>query len=111
MGTGLWMLWYVPNTATNHAHFGGSNFALSHLFDPTSIGLNKATTVYAGFLAVLANLVVAIIVTLICKAASAPDGVDITRPDDYTADAGDAAPPAPPQQLAGDELPEPVPTA
>ena len=111
MGTGLWMLWYVPNAATKHAHFGGSNFALSHLFDPTSIGLNKATTVYAGFLAVVANLVVAIIVTLICKAASAPDGVDITRPDDYTADAGDAAPPAPPHQLAGDELPEPVPTA
>jgi solute:Na+ symporter, SSS family len=53
---------------------------------------------------------VAVIVTLICRAASAPDGVDITSPDDYTADAGDPSAPPPPQQLAGDELPEPVPT-
>jgi SSS family solute:Na+ symporter len=108
MGTGLWMLYLVPNTATNHKHFGGSNFALSHLFDPTSIGLNKATTVYAGLLAVLANLIVAAIVTLICKAVSIPDGVDRTSADDYTADAGEATPPP---ALAGDQLPEPVPTA
>src|SRR5215475_2295147 len=70
MGTGLWMLWYVPNAATNHQHFGGSNFALSKWFDPSTIGLNKATVVYVGFVAVLANLIVAVIVTLICKAVS-----------------------------------------
>jgi solute:Na+ symporter, SSS family len=110
MGLGLWMLYQIPNPATNHKHFGGSAFALSKWFDPTSIGLNKATVVYVGFVAVLANLVVAVIVTLICRAASAPDGVDITSPDDYTADAGEPSAPPPPQQLAGDELPEPVPT-
>jgi solute:Na+ symporter, SSS family len=111
MALGMWMLYQIPNTATNHKHFGGSAFTLSKWFDPTTIGLSKTTVVYVGFVAVLANLIVAVIVTLICKAVSAPDGVDITTPDDYTADAGDPAPPPPPQQLAGDELPEPVPTA
>jgi SSS family solute:Na+ symporter len=110
MGLGLWMLYQIPNVATKHAHFGGSAFTLSKWFDPTSIGLAKTTTVYVGFIAVIANLLVAVIVTLICRAASAPDGVDLTSPDDYTADAGEPSAPPPPQQLAGDQLPEPVPT-
>jgi SSS family solute:Na+ symporter len=57
---------------------------------------------------VLANLLVAVIVTLICRAAKAPDGVDATRPADYYADEATAAAPEPP--LADDQLPEPVPT-
>ena len=69
--------------------FGGVNFKLSTWFDPTSIGLNANVTVYVGFIAVLANLLVAVIVTLICKAIKAPDGVDLTTQDDYFADEGD----------------------
>jgi SSS family solute:Na+ symporter len=111
MGLGLWMLYQIPNVATKHAHFGGSAFALSKWFDPTSIGLAKTTTVYVGFIAVIANLLVAVIVTLLFKLLRVSDGVDLTSPDDYTADAGDPSAPPPPQQLAGDELPEPVPTA
>ncbi len=90
--------------ATKHAHFGGSAFPLSKWFDPASIGLDPKTTVYAGLVAVLANLIVAVLVTLLCKAFRAPDGVDLTRPTDYVADAGTA--PAP----ADDSLPEPAPT-
>src|SRR6266536_1413907 len=103
MALGLWMLYQIPNPATKHAHFGGSAFPLSKWFDPTSIGLDKKTTVYVGLVAVVANLVVAVIVTLICRAAKAPDGVDRTRPSDYTADVGTAPVPA------EDELPEPAP--
>jgi SSS family solute:Na+ symporter len=108
MGLGMWMLWLVPNPATNHKHFGGSNFALTHLFDPTSIGLAKGATMYAGLLAVVANLLAAVIVTVFCRLVGAPDGADTTSPDDYTADAGEAAPPP---AIAGDQLPEPVPTS
>jgi solute:Na+ symporter, SSS family len=103
MALGLWMLYQIPNPATKHAHFGGSAFPLSKWFDPTSIGLDKKTTVYVGLVAVVANLIVAVIVTLICRAAKAPDGVDLTRPSDYTADVGTAPTPT------GDELPEPAP--
>jgi SSS family solute:Na+ symporter len=89
MGLGMWMLYKVPNPATNHKHFGGSNFRLDNWFHPASIGLNANTTVYVGFIAVIANALVAVIVTLICKAIKAPDGVDLTAPDDYFADEGD----------------------
>jgi solute:Na+ symporter, SSS family len=109
MGLGLWMLYQIPNPATNHAHFGGSAFAVSKwIHDPTSIGLDAKATVYVGFVAVIANLLVAVIITLLCKLFRLPDGVDRTSPDDYTADAGEAAPPA---EIAGDQLPEPVPTS
>jgi len=56
--------------------------------------------------AVLANLVAAVVVTLLCKAFKAPDGVDATQPDDYTHDPAGAVPPQP---VVSDELPDPVP--
>jgi solute:Na+ symporter, SSS family len=89
MGLGMWMLYQVPNAATNHAHFGGSAFSLKTWFDPTTIGLNANSSVYVGFVAVLANILVAVVVTLICKTVKAPDGIDLTTRDDYFADEGD----------------------
>jgi SSS family solute:Na+ symporter len=106
MGLGMWMLYQIPNPATAHKHFGGSAFPLSHWFDPTTIGLDAKTTVYVGFVAVVANLLVAAIVTLVCRAVKAVDGVDATVPDDY---AHDPARTEPPPAVAGDELPDPVP--
>jgi SSS family solute:Na+ symporter len=106
MALGLWMLYEIPaaNPLLKHPHFGGSAFPLSKWFDPTTIGLNAKTTVYVGFVAVLVNLIVAVLVTLLCKAFRAPDGVDATQPSDYVADVGEA--PAP----TDDALPEPAPT-
>ncbi|HKS99907.1 MAG TPA: sodium:solute symporter [Rugosimonospora sp.] len=109
MGLGMWMLYQIPNVATKHQHFGGSNFPIAKWFDPTVLHLHPKTTMYVGFVAVLVNLVVAVLVTLLCRALGAPDGVDRTRPADYVADAGTAR--VPPEALAGDQLPEPVPTA
>jgi len=86
MGLGMWMLYQIPNPATNHAHFGGSAFPLAKWFDPTAIGLNAKATVFVGFIAVLANLVVAVLGTLLCRALRVPDGVDGTTPQDYLAD-------------------------
>jgi SSS family solute:Na+ symporter len=42
-----------------------------------------------GFVAVLVNLLVAVIVTLILRATKTPAGIDGTAPDDYFADEGD----------------------
>jgi SSS family solute:Na+ symporter len=104
MTTGLWMLYLIPNPATKHQHFGSSSFPLSKWFDPTSIGLNAKTTVYVGFVAVIVNILVAIIVTLICRAANVPDGADSTTVGDYFADEGDPRV----SNVRTDEEPEPA---
>jgi SSS family solute:Na+ symporter len=83
MSAGMAMLYTIPNPATHHEHFGGSAFAL------TKIGLPLTTPIYAGFVAVAVNLVVAIVATLISRAAKVPDGVDATAGSDYFADEGD----------------------
>jgi SSS family solute:Na+ symporter len=83
MGLALWMLWKIPNPAIHKAHFGGSAFPL------TSFGFSSPKTIYVGFVAVLVNLVVAVLVTLALRALKTPDGVDGTTPSDYFADEGD----------------------
>jgi SSS family solute:Na+ symporter len=83
MGLGLWMLYQIPNAATKRAHFGGSAFALSEW------GFDTKKTIYVGFVAVLVNLAVAAIVTLILRATSVADGGDDTTREDYFADEGD----------------------
>jgi solute:Na+ symporter, SSS family len=112
MGWGMWMLYQIPNPTTHHEHFGGSAYPVSHWFDPTAIGLNAMTTVYVGFVAVVANVLVAAVVTLVCRALKAPDGIDATSPADYEHDPStDRAVEPPPAPVGGDELPDPVPTA
>ncbi|MCO6003438.1 sodium:solute symporter [Actinoallomurus purpureus] len=83
LAAGLWMLYRIPNPTTHKAHFGGSAYPLSDL------GFDTKVTVYTGILALLVNLVVGVIATLVLKAVKAADGVDATRPDDYYADEGD----------------------
>ena len=65
-------------------HFGGSAFPLSKL------GLDTKMTIYAGFVAVLVNLLVAVLATLILRAAKVADGAGRHPRDDYFADVGDA---------------------
>jgi SSS family solute:Na+ symporter len=92
MIAGFWMLWVTPAvtyTAAGAAptvtkeHFGGSAFALSKL------GFDTKLTIYAGFVAVLVNLVVAVLATLALRAANVEDGADDTRTPEYVADRGD----------------------
>ncbi|MFI7597548.1 monocarboxylate uptake permease MctP [Actinoplanes sp. NPDC049681] len=83
MGLGMWMLYQIPNAATGRKHFGGSAFPLS------DFGFDTKKTIYVGFVAVAVNLLVAVIATLILRAAKTPDGIDGTVPDDYFADEGD----------------------
>ncbi len=77
MGAGLAMLYTIPNPVTHHAHFGGSAFSLA------TLGLPWKTPIYAGFVAVTVNVVVAVAGTLIARAAKLADGADATAPEDY----------------------------
>ncbi|GAA2689914.1 monocarboxylate uptake permease MctP [Actinoplanes palleronii] len=83
MGLAFWMLWQIPNAATGRKHFGGSAFALSEF------GFDTPKTIYVGFVAVLVNLAVAVLVTFLLRALKTPEGVDGTAKDDYFADEGD----------------------
>jgi SSS family solute:Na+ symporter len=77
MAVGLAMLYSIPNPAAGRAHFGGSAFPLAKL------GLDTKMTIYAGFVAVGVNLVVAALATIIARAMKIPDGTDATRREDY----------------------------
>jgi SSS family solute:Na+ symporter len=83
LSAGVVMLYSIDNPVTHRAHFGSSAFPLSNL------GLPWHMPIYAGFLALLLNLVVGIVGTLIARAAKIPDGVDATAKSDYFADEGD----------------------
>ncbi|NUT32631.1 MAG: sodium:solute symporter [Hamadaea sp.] len=78
MGLGMWMLYNVGNAT--RPHFSGSNFALE------KFGFDTKMTIYVGFVAVLANLLVAVVGTLILRAAKVADGPDHTKEQDYFAD-------------------------
>ncbi|WP_030506558.1 monocarboxylate uptake permease MctP [Microbispora rosea] len=83
MAAGMLMLYNIANPATNHAHFGSSAFPLSQL------GFDTKITVYAGFLALIVNLVVAVLGTFVARALKSADGPDATRAEDYFTDQGD----------------------
>ncbi|NES13980.1 MULTISPECIES: monocarboxylate uptake permease MctP [Micromonospora] len=83
MGMGMWMLYQIGNPATGKKHFAGSAFPLSEF------GFDTKKTIYVGIVAVLVNLAVAALLTLVLRAAKVADGVDGTTPDDYFADEGD----------------------
>jgi SSS family solute:Na+ symporter len=83
LGAGMWMLYQIPNPVNGKKHFGGSGYPLEKL------GFDNKMTIYVGILALLVNLVVAIVASLILKVAKTPDGADATRTADYHADAGD----------------------
>ena len=91
MLTGLWTLWTIPAvtygangaTTVTKAHFGGSAFKLSEL------GFDTKLTIWAGIVALAANLLVAIIGTFVLRAMNVEDGQDETRLGDYFADRGD----------------------
>jgi len=79
----IWMLWYVPNPLTHHKHFGGAQWALSH------IGINTKAAIWIGIPTVIINIVISAVLTPLF--ARLPRGVDQTHETDYHAEAGDPA--------------------
>jgi SSS family solute:Na+ symporter len=90
MAWGLYLLWTIPNPAINKDHFGGSALTLSKLsiFGWSPFG-DSTVQIYVGIVALAANLIVAVVVTIILRAAGVKDGRDLTRGRDYHADEGD----------------------
>src|SRR6476659_742747 len=64
MGWGLYLLWTIPNPASGKAHFGGSALTLDKLsiFGWHPFG-GSTLQIYVGIVALLANLIVAVVVT------------------------------------------------
>lgn len=90
IGWGLIMLYNIPNAATGKAHFGGSALKLGDLsilgWHPFS---GSQLQIYVGFVALAANLLVAVIVTVIARRMKTFNGTDDTAPEDYHADEHD----------------------
>jgi SSS family solute:Na+ symporter len=90
MAWGLYLLWLIPNPAAGKDHFGGSALTLSQLsifgWQPFA---GSTLQIYVGIVALAANLIVAVVVTVILRVAGVKDGADVTRGRDYHADEGD----------------------
>lgn len=91
MGLGLYLLYLIPNAAAGRAHFGGSALALDKL---SIVGWHpfagSQVQIYVGFVALVVNLVVAVVATLVLRATKVAEGTDSTHPADYHADEGSA---------------------
>ncbi|KFZ83640.1 sodium:solute symporter [Amycolatopsis sp. MJM2582] len=90
IGWGLIMLYNIPNPATGKAHFGGSALKLGDLsifgWHPLS---GSQLQIYVGFVALIANLLVAVIFTVIARQLKVFNGTDDTEAEDYHADEHD----------------------
>jgi SSS family solute:Na+ symporter len=78
MAWGTWLAYGVKSPT--QAHFGGPL---------VNLPWSDTTKVYIAILAFALNVIVAVVLTPVLRAASVPDGIDQTRPSDYTADLGD----------------------
>src|SRR4051812_16064471 len=86
----VWGTWTEYDIASpTQAHFGG----------PLTTFWGTDTKVYVALMALLINLVIAVVGTFVLRALKVPDGVDSTRREDYCVDAGDTG-------VAGELTPE-----
>jgi SSS family solute:Na+ symporter len=93
MALSLWMLWVTPNPLTAHKHFGGANWALSHL------GIDTKAAVWIGLPTVVINLLVAAVLTPVLRGRRGV--VDETDETDYHLEIGDPGMLAAPGVAAG----------
>ncbi|GAA4541662.1 monocarboxylate uptake permease MctP [Pseudonocardia xishanensis] len=87
MGYGMYLLYLIPNPAAGKAHFGGSALTLDKL---TVFGWHpfagSTVQIYVGFVALVLNLIVAVLVSVALHAAEVAPGTDATDGADYHAD-------------------------
>ncbi|MDQ1648731.1 MAG: solute:Na+ symporter, family [Frankiaceae bacterium] len=94
MAAGAWMLYVTPNASTGKKHFGATQWAFSHL------GFDTKTTIYPGIVALVLNVAVAVLLSILFRAMSLPKGIDTTQEADYHLEAGDPG--------VAKELPDPL---
>ncbi|WP_031068818.1 monocarboxylate uptake permease MctP [Streptomyces sp. NRRL WC-3742] len=85
---GTWKAYEIPSKATKH--FGGNSAEIPVL---GQLG-------YIGLTAFVLNLLVAVVLTLVLRAAKAPVGADETSPADYGAEDGGDEPKSAPEPVA-----------
>jgi SSS family solute:Na+ symporter len=88
MAWGLAMLYGIPNPATGRLHFGGSALALNKLSIFGWHPIDSPMQIYVGFVALIGNLVAAVVVTIVARSLRAFNGTDETAPADYLEDEG-----------------------
>ncbi|KDN17884.1 monocarboxylate uptake permease MctP [Amycolatopsis rifamycinica] len=90
IGWGLIMLYGIPNPANGKLHFGGSALPLGNLslfgWHPFA---GSQVQIYVGFVALIGNLVIAAIGTVIARQLKVFNGTDDTEPEDYHTDEHD----------------------
>jgi SSS family solute:Na+ symporter len=80
MAYGTWLAYGVPLPGDPDSHFGGPLVLIPGA---------ETTKIYIAALALVANLVVAVVLTVVFRAMGVDPGVDQTHGDDYWADRGD----------------------
>jgi SSS family solute:Na+ symporter len=89
MGWGLVLLYGIPSSASGKQHFGGSALALNKL---SMLGWHpftgSQTQIYVGFVALIGNLVTAVLVTMMLRRMRVFNGIDETNARDYYEDEG-----------------------
>jgi solute:Na+ symporter, SSS family len=89
MAYGMYLLYLIPNPAAAKAHFGGSALTLDKL---TVFGWHpfagSTVQIYVGFVALVVNLVIAVVVSVVLHAMKVRQGTDETHGADYHADEG-----------------------
>jgi len=89
MGWGLTLLYGIPNPASGKQHFGGSALALNKLsFLGWHPFAGSQLQIYVGFVALIGNLVIAVLVTIVLRQLRVFNGTDQTTPPDYLEDEG-----------------------
>ncbi|MGB3441764.1 MAG: sodium:solute symporter [Actinophytocola sp.] len=88
---GMVLLYQIPNPASGRAHFGGSALALDKLnilgWQPFE---GSTVQIYVGFVALIANLLVAVVVTFVIRRMkNVSNGDDDTTGEDYHVDEHD----------------------
>ena len=69
----MYLLYQIPNPANGKQHFGGSALALDKLsFFGWAPWDGSRVQIYVGFVALILNLLVAVLGTLVLRAAGAP---------------------------------------
>ncbi|WP_116049463.1 monocarboxylate uptake permease MctP [Amycolatopsis palatopharyngis] len=90
LGWGLVLLYSIPNPAAGKEHFGGSALALDKLnlfgWQPFA---GSQVQIYVGIVALVANLLVAVVVTVIARRLKIFNGTDTTNGPDYHVDEHD----------------------
>jgi SSS family solute:Na+ symporter len=69
--------------------YGVSSPVQSHFGGPLASFPGTDTKVYIAVVAFLLNVALSVLLTAVFRVLKVPDGVDQTRPSDYTADEGD----------------------